>query len=679
MVGESKDFRREIVENPAEYEETPLRDRKKVLYNVRDHQDKAKDKAKLVKDVIALANAARMFGKPAYLIFGIDDKGEVVGIEDSLKDFEREGHDAQDTVYNEFAEVIKGYIHPTPTWEMKFGKASKGKLCAYLLIEPHSAGPFQVQKNLPSKGEPKWGLREGECWTRVGPTNQKIPVGELASYSYADIPLVLPSTWLNYFEHLLFSEEIRSAHYLKLYEDLRTTEGSHLQDVVEDFLESTKKILVIMGKAGSGKTLFVRQLVAQLAEDGKQAMQEIRRQEEFRPPPAWIPIYFPLRNCSDADFRDATTLARTCLDAANQFKDLWEDPPRYRERLFDYSHPFFRKLYDPTSDFTLRWLICFDGLDELWKEGLQQKFISVLRSFILSNPRTKIILTTRPDILIPSDLGKVVEIAPLTEEQAIGYLEYYAGSGAQIVLDLISSHSHLQDFLTTPLYLRATTEILSGTPIESSEEIEEVENEPEMTRVNIPETSTAPSEPLPRVEARELVSDHPTEEKGELAEVQKVTLSATEDIASLTVGWLLDKVIPHIWERETKRCIYRKEKPGEWWSRLGKMALSLDGHRRVLGYEEIREYLPNEDGRGWILSLGFLVEKGGLWKFPNCMMQCYFAARHLADFLEEDDLPEDKRILFFEAEETFRRRVCQMLEEIMGTSAISELCTDQEV
>ena len=35
MVGESKDFRREIVENPAEYEETPLRDRKKVLYNFR--------------------------------------------------------------------------------------------------------------------------------------------------------------------------------------------------------------------------------------------------------------------------------------------------------------------------------------------------------------------------------------------------------------------------------------------------------------------------------------------------------------------------------------------------------------------------------------------------------------------------------------------------------------------
>ncbi|MFN3762821.1 MAG: hypothetical protein ACK4WK_06450, partial [Anaerolineae bacterium] len=66
-----KDFRPELFTEPSEYEETPLRDRKQTIPNLRDDRKKAE----FLRDVIALANTARLWGKPAYLLFGLDDQG----------------------------------------------------------------------------------------------------------------------------------------------------------------------------------------------------------------------------------------------------------------------------------------------------------------------------------------------------------------------------------------------------------------------------------------------------------------------------------------------------------------------------------------------------------------------------------------------------------------------------
>ena len=82
------DFRCELFEDPEQYEETPLRDRKSDLPLLDKNRAEPGKRAEFVRDVIALANTARMMEKPAYLLFGIDDDGKVVGVEEYLEKYD---------------------------------------------------------------------------------------------------------------------------------------------------------------------------------------------------------------------------------------------------------------------------------------------------------------------------------------------------------------------------------------------------------------------------------------------------------------------------------------------------------------------------------------------------------------------------------------------------------------
>ena len=67
MCLHSRNFRPDLFTDPREYEEVPLRDRKRDVGNSK-HNEK---KAEFIRDVIALANTARLFGQPAYLLYGL--------------------------------------------------------------------------------------------------------------------------------------------------------------------------------------------------------------------------------------------------------------------------------------------------------------------------------------------------------------------------------------------------------------------------------------------------------------------------------------------------------------------------------------------------------------------------------------------------------------------------------
>ncbi|MGC9084354.1 MAG: hypothetical protein ACP5ME_14410, partial [Anaerolineae bacterium] len=77
----SQFFRSELFTEPREYEETPLRDRKQKFPNL-DHDE---EKAEFLRDVIAMANTARSWGKPAYLLFGLNNQGNLSDIWDDLQ------------------------------------------------------------------------------------------------------------------------------------------------------------------------------------------------------------------------------------------------------------------------------------------------------------------------------------------------------------------------------------------------------------------------------------------------------------------------------------------------------------------------------------------------------------------------------------------------------------------
>ncbi len=132
---ESKDFRPELFIDPKEYEETPLRDRKQEFHNLR-RDDK---KTEFIRDVIALSNTAQWFAKPAYLLFGLDNEGEVRSIESDLSSYEAEcSNELQigEKVRQHISQIIHRYVTPPLVeWDIKFG-SKEGNQVAYLMIGP---------------------------------------------------------------------------------------------------------------------------------------------------------------------------------------------------------------------------------------------------------------------------------------------------------------------------------------------------------------------------------------------------------------------------------------------------------------------------------------------------------------------------------------------------------------
>ncbi|PWH13283.1 MAG: hypothetical protein DDG58_14575, partial [Ardenticatenia bacterium] len=173
MYAES--FRHELFTEPEHYEESHLRDRKAMLPDLWKNEKVAE----FVRDVIALANTARMFGRPAYLLYGIDDEGHLCGIDSSKHLYDRlRGLTIGEKVQHRLQEVIPRYIKPTVKWEFKASQIN-GVEVAYLMIHPIATdSPYRVKEQFPSKGEPQ--LRSGQCWIRFGESKSEIQSKEIA-------------------------------------------------------------------------------------------------------------------------------------------------------------------------------------------------------------------------------------------------------------------------------------------------------------------------------------------------------------------------------------------------------------------------------------------------------------------------------------------------------------------
>jgi hypothetical protein len=155
------DFRCELFEDPEEYEETLLRDRKSDFPVLNRKCAEPGKRAEFVRDVIALANTARMTGRPAYLLFGIDNHGKVVGIEQYLEQYG--GH--REKARQQMKDLFLAHIEPKILgWELKYGECQQ-KLVAYLLIPPQvTERPFCIKSTkelLIDKNNRE--LRPGSC------------------------------------------------------------------------------------------------------------------------------------------------------------------------------------------------------------------------------------------------------------------------------------------------------------------------------------------------------------------------------------------------------------------------------------------------------------------------------------------------------------------------------------
>ncbi|HOT92913.1 MAG TPA: putative DNA binding domain-containing protein [Anaerolineae bacterium] len=630
-------FRSELFTEPTEYEEEPLRDRKSRIPDLRRDDEKAE----FIRDVIALANTARMFGQPAYLLYGLKDNVDegypVCGLGDLLAPYGASNtQKAWEELKRSVEQAIAEYIQPQVQWELAHGQVN-GQDVAYLRIDPLTpSSVFCTARKIRHK------FNSGVSWIRFGESKREIcrqdiaPDDDRYRYAYSSVPLVLPRIWKRYFEGILndrkSAENLSAAQDIRGYQDLYTTDGRLLQKVVEEFLNDEGTLLIIEGAAGSGKSAFVQRRVAAWAEAQLQIVEIKIEREEFTPPAAgWIPVYHRLRN---EPVRTNYCLAPRLLDAVNKKSGggFWESKKR-PERVDElFCKP------------ELHWVICLDGLDEIRTQQGQSIFLETLRDFLETYPHVKVILTTRPDTGVGTlkGIGEQVTIAPFRDEQIELYFQNWAESEEyEQFIGVLRSNSELWEMCRTPTYLEAACHRLTGNPMMPLEPI--VAQSEEVTIPQIPDDDQT-GEPLtevPKADEEVLRINEPLTYQEQQAE-----LPPEEDfIRPLGIGEVLYAMYDYLWRRELGRhSSVRQGDADLWWEKTGLLAIKMDGSQPSVRISDAQRELK-ANGLRYVLSLGILKRVSNLLRFNTELTKTYFAAAWLRDCLETGEISEARRLL----------------------------------
>lgn len=662
----SLDFHPDLFDDPREYEETPLRDCKGPFPDLY----RGDKKAEFIRDAIAMANTARLFGKPAYLFFGIDKHGMLQDITSDLQAYEQKAgspNNAWEKAQQQIGHIVREYITPPfAGWNLRWGyyeteDSKETYLVAYVLFQPLTpARPFTVAKNF------KHELSTGQCWIRIGESKAEIRREEISSdqepycYAYAEVPYVLPSVWEAYFDGIGMDKETNlfKAQSIVAYQELFAADGRLLRDVIEEFLAHSQSLLILNGAAGCGKSAFLQRLVAEWIQNWKR-VEETRSSEEYKPPSGWIPVYLSLRG---RNVTSSWSLVQVILNKVNQLSRsaFWKKRPMHPERLLEYED--------------LYWLICLDGLDEIWRQGGCNHFLASLQAFLERYPRVKIILTTRPDVNrgVLERLGKIVEIAPLTPEQILRYIQNYPGaenpdrySEVEIFL---RSELELWTLCQAPAYLEAAVTVLVDAYPQLLEESVLAKSE-----ISFP-TSTKPSTPtlafaletIPVVGVEDLTFEEPTEIKESRDEQDE----SEEVVLPISLGVLLERVYQRLWEREQARHSHPPDKWAKWSERTARLALKMDGAKEKVSYDEAYRYIQSQEAISRLLSLGILKRNvNETWlKFANRLTQLYFAAAFLKPYLEQPvDYPKARRYMR-DTLPDFRQNLFKILSHISNVN-----------
>lgn len=676
----SEGFCLELFTQSENYEETPLRDRKAwiELWN-------RKGKAEFLRDFIALANTARCFGKPAYLLLGINDKGEIVGIDQMIERLRWNGlddHQIAEKIRNQVSNLIREYITPShPHWEFKFCRTEEKKALGYFLIGPITNGPFRVKKAF---GYDEGSLQPGQCWIRMGESKHEVTLREISPeqepycYSYAQVPYLLPRHWRDYMKGGINELNV-SPNIEQRYIELQADTGSFLEEEVSKFLnDPNMRWLIIEGVAGSGKTLFLKRWISKQAENNLVAIDEIIHREEFVPPPDWIPVYFRLGQ--RGPITNLKKLTEQLLNNINSKGRFWETRPSEPEQLFEYKN--------------LKWLFCLDGLDEICDTKNIGQFINALREFSERFPKVKVILTTRPgftglpDGTIPS---KLIRIERLRREQIENYIGKCLSTSSidlqpedvDELVQYLFSDKDLAELCALPIYLEAAVEELLSVRVPPLE-------------VNEPATTEA-SEPI-RAESEEILSGKvgDKEQNGSLSSIQAHLDVTHEDMILESEDYiprneepssigpekdddierdylsytlprravLIDKVYQRLWNREINRQVGKEREFKGYFTKVGKLALKMDGNIETLSQEEAKKYIERR-GLEWVLNMGgvLLQTKSGWIKFYNRLAKIYFAASFIKPHVENGTC-SDIGPLICKCQPEFRSSVHEFLAEL---------------
>lgn len=671
-------FRFDLYTDNGQYEEGPLRERKEWVEYWREDR-----KIELIRDVIALANTARMLDKKAFLILGSSDHEmnesghpKIVGIEPMLTHIKKRNPDYSnakvlDTLKREFVQAISRNITPPLAGIQLKVDVLDGEHVAYLEIHQlPTEKPFSVKSDFPPR-KPDPDLKKGDWWLRFGESKEKVesvPSTEVKekygwNYSFTDAFYPLPTQWKQYFESLVNLDDIKNAKDIDPFVNLKTTNGKPLELAVKGFLEDkNSRALTIISDALGGKSSALLREIEQLASYNIRAIQEQEKREEYTPPPTnWIPVFFSLRNIS---FRDERHFYNVLFSHVNEIAKWWAQKPKRPEKMLGI----------PGT----KWLFYFDGLDEIWSTANKKRFLGILSQFIVSFPQIKVIISSRPwsgaSSWHPNYL-QTLEISRLDRTA----LDNYFGN----ISNLVELEMKEQVFSLLQSELDGNPELveicsLPGNLFVLADEIFPFVKEPDVSDVaqNVPKIDSQPHLEnqteysttnnlieRPRIDAvNELVLDEASENI-----IPHFLPDDDETIVHpLRIGVVLSNAYQKLWEREEKR---HQDSRQSWLEKTEKLAVKMDGRIQEFREEDAIKILRAKGALRWLLGLGIIkLNEERLYHFYQPLTSAIFATRYLKPYWRTQSSKFTKTLDEFS--DDFREKVLFLLESMVGTPII---------
>lgn len=655
MAANSQELIERLFLEPEEYEESPLRDRKQ---DFPTNQADEKKKAELVRDFIALANTAALRGEPAYLLWGIkDDPPEVIGIEKALRVCASanavDDSKVRDAAGNWICNWIKAYVEPLHEgFAVHYGKAND-HLVACLEITPqvtHDGRPFRVKRDF---GSATVQLKSRQAWIRAGAN--KFELGpELINetdpryrFNWRTVPYILPSTMQRYLEALQRSNFVAQWNEVRSYRESRLADGRTLDQAVDQMLaDSSARMLVVEGAAGTGKSTLIQRRVHEVCGARLEELRGIVNRMEYALPKEHIPVILVLRDVRDTLCKQG--LARTITNEIKRFaqagKPNW-DP----------------KVTEPGQilhDEDLKWLVFLDGVDELG--DYTRKFVDQIKGFVVEYNRVRVIMTMRTDAVYEDwaslDGVMSVKMELLTDEQVRDYLRSADAHGESTAeaIGFLDDNSDFAELCRTPAFLaRAAKELVPESTIAPADNSVKAE-------VILPFASTAIVEDESDVPTLTAVP-YSGQDKAFDTAVDEPTVAP--EVISVRKGVLLKNVYDYLWERELKKSGVDRA-ANDWKRGVGELALLTDGAKPKFGQNAIKASGVTKQAREWLLMLGVLVKPvDDQYSFQANLTKLHFGSQRTAALLESGDLEEAKRRLS-QCQPTFRLDLLEILHDV---------------
>lgn len=624
------DFNFNLFTQSDQYEETPLRDRKAFI-----EYWKNLEKAEFLRDVIGLANTARMMGKPAYLILGIRNiadgtSDDICGIGEMYERQIGQGRtelQSWETMRQELAAAIQRYITPLFSPDIQFNKID-GKVVGYVLIPPLTGKPFQSREF--RQGGQTY-LREGQCWLRFGESKIEIAREELAPnsdkliYSYAEVPYVLSSIWREYFSSTVSELDKRWIEFSKpdesAYQSLRTDRNLQVDDIWVSFLNGEDSLLVVQGEAGCGKTLFLEKKIYALVEQGINDTDLAIANEEYRPSKEFVPLFFRLRDIGKHDFRNSERfVSRVC----SRMSILWHNTFATQKP----SHP--EKLLDNQR---IKWLVVLDGLDEIGSPQDRSNFVKILHGFALDYPHVKIVLSARNRVTLDGEFSnsQVLKIAPLDALQIKHFLlSYRTDRNEEEIFKFVNEcekYADLWKLLSTPVYLNEAANYLNiPTVTHDAPANPDAPVFGAQTVQDFPENSNREIAPAPAPFDTELFFDLEKPISNEKNIQQQDEQENTDDV-HFSPPRLLDRIYTAFWEREERRK--RFENIQRLRTNTYFLAVRMQDKSEKMEWDYARKRISSISGLNWVLEMGVLSDDESSVFFLTPSTQIYAAAKSI--------------------------------------------------